>query len=132
LADENELLIAIVGDGADKARLVALAREKNVGARVQFIDRQPSESMPSLMAGADALLVHLRNSELSNWVVPSKTLAYLASGKPIVMAMKGAAADLMREAGAGVIVEPDNASALADALRQLARSGEEERESMGS
>jgi len=41
LADEEELLIAIVGDGADKERLVALAREKNVGARLQFIERQP-------------------------------------------------------------------------------------------
>lgn len=131
LASEDQLLIAIVGDGADKERLVALAREKNTGARLQFIDRQPSENMPALMAGADALLVHLRNSELSNWVVPSKTFAYLASGKPIVMAMQGAAADLTVEAGAGVLVEPDNAPALADALRKLARSSDEERESMG-
>jgi colanic acid biosynthesis glycosyl transferase WcaI len=131
LADEKDLLIAIVGDGADKERLVALAREKNVGARLQFVDRQPSENMPALMAGADALLVHLRNSELSNWVIPSKTLAYLASGKPIVMAMQGAAADLTRDAGAGVLVEPDNPPALADALRKLARSSDEERASMG-
>ncbi|MFL6245841.1 MAG: glycosyltransferase family 4 protein [Thermoanaerobaculia bacterium] len=131
LANEEQLLIAIVGDGADKERLVSLAREKNVGARLQFIERQPSENMPALMAGADALLVHLRNSELSNWVVPSKTLAYLASGKPIVMAMQGAAADLTQEAGAGVLVEPENAPALADALRKLSQSSDEERESMG-
>lgn len=131
LADEDGLLIAIVGDGADKARLVAMVREKNVGARLQFIDRQPSENMPALMAGADALLVHLRDSELSNWVVPSKTFAYLASGKPIVMAMQGAAADLTRDAGAGVQVEPDNPPALADALRNLARASDEERASMG-
>jgi glycosyltransferase involved in cell wall biosynthesis len=131
LANEDELLIAIVGDGADKERLVSMAREKNVGARLQFIERQPAENMPALMAGADALLVHLRNSELSNWVVPSKTLAYLASGKPIVMAMQGAAADLTQEAGAGVLVEPENAPALADALRKLANASDEERESMG-
>jgi colanic acid biosynthesis glycosyl transferase WcaI len=131
LAADDELLIAIVGDGADKERLVSLAREKNAGARVQFIDRQPSANMPALMAGADALLVHLRNSEISNWVVPSKTLAYLASGKPIVMAMEGAAADLTRDAGAGVLVEPENAPALADALRRLARSSNEERDEMG-
>jgi colanic acid biosynthesis glycosyl transferase WcaI len=131
LPEEDEVLVAIVGDGADRERLIALAREKNVGARLQFIDRQPASNMPALMAGADALLVHLLNSEISNWVVPSKTLAYLASGKPIVMAMHGAAADLVREAGAGVLVEPQNAPALADALRKLARSSEEERESMG-
>ena len=47
------------------------------------------------------------------------------------MAMQGAAADLTVEAGAGVLVEPDKAPALADALRKLARSSDEERESMG-
>jgi colanic acid biosynthesis glycosyl transferase WcaI len=131
LADEDRLRIAIVGDGADKERLVALAREKNVGARLQFIDRQPAENMPALMAGADALLVHLRNSEISNWVVPSKTLAYLASGKPIVMAMQGAAADLTVEAGAGILVQPDNPPALAVALRRLAQMNPEQRDTMG-
>jgi colanic acid biosynthesis glycosyl transferase WcaI len=131
LSDDDGIVIAIVGDGADKDRLVALARKKNVGARVRFIDRQPSENMPALMAGADALLVHLRDSEISNWVVPSKTLAYLASGKPIVMAMNGAAADLTREAGAGVHVQPDDPAALADTLRTLAQSSGEERETMG-
>jgi glycosyltransferase involved in cell wall biosynthesis len=131
LAADEELLIAIVGDGADKERLVELARERNVGARLQFVDRQPSENMPAFMAAADALLVHLRNSEISNWVVPSKTLAYLASGKPIVMAMQGAAADLTREAGAGVLVDAENPAALADSLRKLSRTSEEERESMG-
>ncbi|MBK5259888.1 MAG: glycosyltransferase family 4 protein [Thermoanaerobaculia bacterium] len=130
LAEEENLLVAIVGDGSDRERLIGLVREKNVAA-VQFVDRQPSSSMPALMAGADALLVHLRNSQISNWVVPSKTMAYLASGKPIVMAMEGAAADLTREAGAGVVVPPENARALAEALRELARMSEEERDAMG-
>lgn len=131
LANDDDIVIAMVGDGADKARLVELAREKNTGARLQFIERQPASNMPALMAGADALLVHLRDSELSNWVVPSKTLAYLASGKPIVMAMNGAAADLTNEAGAGVQVPPDDPPALADALRKLARMDPETRERMG-
>ena len=45
-----------------------------------------------IMAAADTLLVHLRRSELSRYVIPSKTMAYLAAGRPILMAMEGAAA----------------------------------------
>jgi colanic acid biosynthesis glycosyl transferase WcaI len=131
LSAEDGVLIGIVGDGTERARLVQLARERNVGGRLQFIERQPAERMPAMFAAADALLVHLLRSQLSNWVVPTKTLAYLASGRPIVMAMEGAAADLVRDAGAGVVIEPENARALADALRQLAATASEERDAMG-
>ena len=40
-------------------------------------------SMPGFFACADALLVHLRRSELSEIALPVKTLAYLAAGRPI-------------------------------------------------
>jgi glycosyltransferase involved in cell wall biosynthesis len=132
LRAEDRIRIVMVGDGADKARLVALARELNVDEqRLQFIDRQPMTEMPRFMAAADALLVHLRRSELSRYVIPTKTLAYLAAGKPVLMAMEGAAADLVRDAGAGVIVPPDEPQQIVDALRALAAMPPEAREQYG-
>jgi colanic acid biosynthesis glycosyl transferase WcaI len=123
--------IVIVGDGSDKARIVELAHALGVTDRVMFVDRQPMEAMPLLMAASDALLVHLRRSELSRYVIPTKTLAYLAAGRPVVMAMEGAAADLVRDAGAGVVVTPEDPAALAASLVALARQGEEERDGYG-
>ncbi|HSP16218.1 MAG TPA: glycosyltransferase family 4 protein [Thermoanaerobaculia bacterium] len=120
LPSSSKVLIALVGDGSDRERLVGLAREQHVEDRVQFVDRQPMSRMPEFMAASDALLVHLRRSELSRFIIPSKTLAYLAAGRPIIMAMEGAAADLVSEAGAGIVIPPDDPVHLARTIESLA------------
>jgi colanic acid biosynthesis glycosyl transferase WcaI len=122
--------IVFVGDGTDKPRLEKLAVRRR-GSRVQFVERQPLEQMPAFMAAADALLISLKKSELTKFVIPSKTVAYLASGKPILMAAGGASEDLIREANAGVIAEPENAAELAAAIEKLQAMTAEERAALG-
>jgi len=132
LTPSDRIRIVLMGDGADKARLQTLARELGIGDdRLQFLERQPMSAVPPFMEAADVLLVHLRRSELSRWVIPTKTLAYLAAGKPVLMAMEGAAADLVREAGAGVIVPSDDPQQLVNALRSLAAMPASERDAYG-
>jgi len=131
LKSNSEVLIALVGDGTDKRRLLELRDKMSLG-NIQFIERQPMERMPEFMAGADALLVHLKRSELSNYSIPTKTLAYLAAGKPILMAMEGAAAQLVAAAGAGIVVSPEDPIALADAIRSVSAMPQAERAAMGN
>lgn len=131
LRAEPGIRVAFVGDGADKSRLVQIVAALGLQESVQFVARQPMTRMPAILAAADALLVHLKWSELSNYVIPTKTLAYLASGKPIVMAMHGAAADLVRDAGSGYVVPPEHPGALAEGIRKLAAASSPERERMG-
>jgi glycosyltransferase involved in cell wall biosynthesis len=128
LLPSGRVLIALVGDGSDRERLMAMAEELGVSDRVQFVERQPMSRMPEIMAAADTLLVHLRRSELSRYVIPSKTMAYLAAGRPILMAMEGAAADLVTAAGAGRTVPPDDPDALAEAIQSFSRLSESERD----
>jgi putative colanic acid biosynthesis glycosyltransferase WcaI len=131
LREDQQVQIVFVGDGVDKMRLIKLVRSLSLENRVQFIERQAMERIPAFMAAADALLVHLKWSELSNYVIPTKTLAYLASGKPIVMAMSGAAAELVRAAGGGCIVAPDDPAAMAAGIREILKTSLAEREKMG-
>jgi colanic acid biosynthesis glycosyl transferase WcaI len=123
------VLIVFVGDGTDKARLIQ--ERDRMGLDIQFIDRQPADQIPGFMAGADALLVHLKRSELSQDIIPTKTLAYLAAAKPIIMAMEGASADLVSEAAAGVTVPPEDHESLAEAIESLTRTSEAELAMMG-
>lgn len=127
----SQALIVLVGDGTDKERLQKLTESLGLGDCIQFIERQPMKKIPVFMAAADALLVHLKKSELSHYVIPTKTLAYLAAGKPILMAMDGAAAQLISEAEAGVVVPPEDSTALAQAIGALNTTPLAERLAMG-
>lgn len=128
----TRVLIVFIGDGVDKDRLMAMAKEQSVETRVQFLDRQPMTAMPDFFAAADVLLVHVRRSQLAHYVIPTKTLAYLASGKLVVMAMEGAAADLVRESGGGVVLSPDDPEALAAELQRLERMPATELKAVGA
>lgn len=131
LLKNPKTLIVLVGDGSDKSRLQTLAASLGVQERLQFVGRQPIEKMSDFMAAADVLLVHLKKSELSRFVIPTKTIAYLASGQPILMAMDGAAAQLVNDAGAGLVVQPGSSTALADAIHSLTAISPEELAAMG-
>ena len=129
--DASRTRIVLVGDGSDRERLRSMVAGLGVGDRVQFIDRQPMSAMPAFMAAADALLVHLKRSELSRYVIPTKTFAYLAAAKPIVMAMEGAASDLVTAAGAGIVIAPDDAPLLARTIEELGGMKAAKRDRMG-
>jgi glycosyltransferase involved in cell wall biosynthesis len=124
--------IVFVGDGTDKSRLEKIAEDLQVGERLQFVERQPMEQMPAFMAAADALLISLKKSDLTKFVIPSKTVAYLASGKPILMSAGGASEELIKEAGAGITVEPENAGALARAIEQMRQMPADELNQFGA
>ncbi len=132
LSQEEDILIALVGDGTDKQRLQAEVRRQGLGRRVQFIERQPQERIAAFTGAADALLVHLRKSALSELVIPTKTFTCLAAGRPIVMAMEGSAAALVRDADAGIMIRPEDPGALADAILRLKNTDVDRRLAMGA
>lgn len=127
----SRVLFVMVGDGSDRARLESIAARSGAGERIQFIGARPASEMSAYFAAADSLLVHLKPSALSTLIIPTKTLAYLAAGKPIVMAMEGAAADLVRDAGAGVLAQPGDAMSILAAINQLAAMSPADVRSMG-
>ncbi|MDI1335920.1 MAG: glycosyltransferase family 4 protein [Lacunisphaera sp.] len=120
-----------VGDGVDAAHLKADAARRAL-ANVLFLPRRPAAAMGAMYATADALLVHLRDDPLFEITIPSKTQAYLAAGRPILMAVRGDAAALVTQAGAGLCCEPGNAAQLAALVRQLLAMPEADRIAMGA
>jgi glycosyltransferase involved in cell wall biosynthesis len=99
--------------------------------RIQFLDRHPAEEMPVLMEAADTLVVHLKSAPMAHWVIPTKIFAYLSAGRPILMAMDGAGADLVRDSGAGIVISPEDAAALSQGIRSLRDLPPEDRAAMG-
>jgi hypothetical protein len=114
--------LAFVGDGPDKPRLRHQVTELAL-RNVTLANGIPAELMPSLLATADMLIVTLRDVPLLATVVPSKIFEYLAAGRPVIGAVTGEAAQILREAGA-VVVPPGDSAALAAAIRRLAADPE--------
>ncbi|BBV30254.1 glycosyltransferase WbuB [Citrobacter freundii] len=110
--------IILVGSGLAKSDAERMVVEQKIG-NVIFIPRVPPSEIGDILQQSDALLVHLINDELFSITIPSRTQAYLACGKPIVMAVDGDAAALVSKANAGVICEPDNPESIAAGIKHL-------------
>lgn len=130
LKEQNNLRFVLVGDGAEKPRLVAEARRRQL-SNVTFLEPQVHQRVPVLLAAADLCLVHVRNIPLFTGMLPIKMYEAMACGKPILLAVDGEARRLAeQQAGAAVYVEPENAEALAEAICSL-RQHPELRQAMG-
>ena len=110
---------AFVGEGATKQRLVDRVRELDL-ANVTLRPGVPRPDVPRHLEAADICLVPLRDLPLFGTFIPSKMFEYMAAGKAILGSVRGEAAEILRAAGA-VIVDPEDAAAMADAVRELAR-----------
>jgi colanic acid biosynthesis glycosyl transferase WcaI len=130
LAHRSDIVFRVVGDGSDLPRLKKLARNLELH-NLRFLGRRPASEMPAILAASDALLVVLRSGPLTELALPTKTLAYLASARPVLVAAGGAAEQLVRECDAGRSVPPDDPQALAEAIQYLAAMTPEARELMG-
>jgi UDP-N-acetylglucosamine 2-epimerase (non-hydrolysing) len=115
----NDIKFLLVGAGAVKEQLQRQALEENLD-NVVFIGRQDRHLIPGIVSVSDACLVHLKKRDLFKTVLPSKIFEATAMAKPIIMGVEGYAAEFLKEANAGVCIEPENAEQLTEAVENLA------------
>jgi glycosyltransferase involved in cell wall biosynthesis len=78
------------------------------------------------------LLLHLRDDHpLYRITIPHKVFTYMASGKPVLAAVKGDAADVVVAANAGLECAPGNPQAMAAMVRRFVNMPAEDRQAMG-
>jgi glycosyltransferase involved in cell wall biosynthesis len=130
LRSHPEIRLVILGDGAMAAHYVGQARADGL-ENVIFKGRKPVESMPAYFALADVLLVTLKREPIFSLTIPSKLQSYLACGRPIVAAIDGDAAAIVRESGAGVVCVPGDPNALVEAILSVYRLPPAQRDALG-
>lgn len=121
----------MLGGGVETDRLKGRAASEAI-ANVRFLPKVPMQDVGAYLQAADGLLVHLSDDPLFKITVPSKTQAYMAVGKPILMAVGGDAAALVEEAGCGLVVRPENANELATGALQMSKWSQEQRAAAGN
>ena len=138
LLDAGEILkcenpavrLLLMGGGIEVERLKRAVAERAL-TNVQLLPRVPMSEVGEVLSRADALIVHLKDDPLFRMAIPSKTQAYMAAGKPVIMAVAGDAARMIRESEAGVCAQPEHARSIADAIQQLATMGSDRLLKMG-
>jgi lipopolysaccharide/colanic/teichoic acid biosynthesis glycosyltransferase/glycosyltransferase involved in cell wall biosynthesis len=129
--DIPRVQFVFVGDGVEKKSLEQMKQQLKI-RNTLFIPQQEIEEIGKIFAWSDVLLVHLKRHPLFETAIPSKTQAYLTMSKPILMAVAGNASELILEARAGLVAEPEDSQDLVRRVRELYELTEREREAMGN
>jgi len=116
--DNTKYHFLFVGDGAEKRSLVALAKVLRL-TNVTFWPMQTKDMVPRILSALDAALVPLKDSRTFDSVIPSKIFEAASMKIPILLGVRGESAKLVREFGAGLCYEPENAESFRSALERL-------------
>ena len=116
-AERPGLHLRVLGDGPLRATLERLAADAHadVAARVELAGRVDPSELPGLLADADVAVLPARGGESFGIVL----LEAMAAGVPIVATDIPGYRAVAREGREALLVPPDDARALADALARL-------------
>jgi colanic acid biosynthesis glycosyl transferase WcaI len=118
-ADRTNVEFRIVGDGAERQELEHEARSRRLDS-VVFTGLVPKSRMPETIAAADACLVHLKQAELFETVIPSKIFEIMAMNVPIVIGVPGQAQEIVVAPRAGLAMTPEDEDSLIAAIDAIA------------
>lgn len=116
--EHQKIRFLIIGEGADRANLEKEAAERNID-NLMFRDFVPHEDIPSYLAALDLGIVHLKPHETFKTVIPSKIFEFMAMGTPMLFAVEGCSAEIVKNAGAGYCIPSGDPRAMADAILEL-------------
>ncbi|MDJ1182984.1 glycosyltransferase family 4 protein [Roseofilum casamattae] len=120
-----EIQFVIVGE--EKALSTLQQECDRIGAtNVILLPFQPRENLPQMYAAANLSLV-IQKERVTAFNLPSKIPLILASGRAIVASVPadGTAAKAVRDSQGGVVVPPEDATALATEIKRLYRDPDE-------
>lgn len=116
--DGDDYRLVLLGDGANKAALVAQARSMGLD-NVLFLDTVPKDQVVRYWSLLDASIIHLKKTPLFTTVIPSKLFESMGMGIPILHGVAGESAEIVKKEQAGLVFEPEDDAALCDALVRL-------------
>ena len=117
--DRADIRVVIITGGYGSDYLSRAVAEHGL-ENVLILPFQPYERLPEVLASGDVLLV-LLEPEAGVFSVPSKVLTYLCAARPLVAAIPRAnlAARVIERSGGGIVTDPREAKAFADAVERL-------------
>ena len=115
VAERLRCEVAVIGSGSGYDQL-----RENALTNLHLLPLQPFEDMSEVLGSGDVLVAVIER-EAGEFSVPSKILSYLCAGRPIVLAAPrdNLASSIITNAGAGLVVEPEDHTGFVEAVREI-------------
>lgn len=127
LEDDPSIRVVLVGGGDQKPILQEMAGDLGL-TNTTFVDSVPKREVPSYLERADLGLIPYQDMPLFAGALPNKTFDYMAAGRPLLAAAPvGELTGLIDRAHCGWNVAPEDPTAMAAAIRDIAAQRDEAR-----
>jgi len=111
--------VLLVGDGEERARLQARARERGIADRVIFTGRVPHGDVLEYYSLIDVFVVPRTADRVSQLVTPLKPYEAMATERAVVVSGVAALREMIVEGVTGLSFEPESAEDLARVVEPL-------------
>lgn len=121
----------IAGEGSAKEQCKKIVQDEKI-ENVIFISEPDAHKVGMIQSVADVMMLPMKSGPGST-SVPSKLMAYMLSGKPVLASvdMDSEVADEIERADCGIVVQPENESAIAEGMRRFITASSEQLNSWG-
>ncbi len=120
----------IVGDGMSRKESEELVKNSGLSECFFFEGKKPMSDIPKYTDIASGLVACLTASSLLECTIPAKVTSYIAAARPLILAMDGEAADIVRKSECGFAGPAGDADALYKNIKKLYEAGEDGRRVM--
>lgn len=132
LKDNNvKVSWVILGDGRQRVEIEKSTKELGLEDVFIFLGSKPGSLMPHYFACADALIVSLKKTPIFATTIPSKVQSYMACGRPLLLALDGEGAKVVKEAKAGLSVGSEDTLGLAKMIEEFLLLPKQDKINMG-
>ena len=112
---DADIVLALVGTGNEKDNLVNYVKKEGI-ENVYFFSPVTKTTIPEVLTKMDCLYIGLQKQPLFRFgISPNKMFDYMMAARPVIQAIE-AGNNMVKDAGNGFAVEPDNVDEIRNAI----------------
>ena len=112
--------LVVIGEGIAKSAIMAQAAALPHADRIHFLPSSPPDEIADWTASADVAIMPVQPSTLNHRLkTPTRIFDAMGAGVPVVAADLPGMAEIVRETGIGVLVDPTSPPAIAAGIREI-------------
>lgn len=120
LQDETSIRFILFGDGKERMRLEAEAKNKKLD-NIIFAGPCPKKEMPFVLASSDVCVAILQNIPMFRTTYPNKVFDYMAAGRATILVIDGVIREVIESSNGGIYVKPGDDQMLAKTILELSK-----------